>query len=98
MFGGGATYGAEGTNADLFISGNEYKGLKDTDGKPLEDKPADILMHELVSHGVPIITGNDQGNAVDEENKVRAQYPEGKQQQRAPESTKDHPLCRGCKP
>ncbi len=95
--GGGATYGAEGTNADVFISGNEYKGLKDTEGKPLEDKPADILMHEVVSHAVPIITGNDQGNAVEEENKVRVQYPEGKNQKRAPESTKDHPKCKGCK-
>jgi RHS repeat-associated protein len=96
--GGGTTYGAEGTNADVFISGNEYKGLKDTEGKPLEDKPADILMHEVVTHGVPIITGNDQGNAVEEENKVRAQYKEGKNQLRAPESTAKHPLCKGCKP
>jgi RHS repeat-associated protein len=95
--GGGTTYGGEGTNADVFVSGNEYKGLKDTKGKPLEDKPADIVMHELVTHAVPIITGNDQGNAVVEENKVRAQYPEGKQQQRAAEKTEDHPLCKGCK-
>jgi len=95
--GGGTTYGAEGTNADVFVSGNEYKGLKDTKGNALEDKPADVLMHEVVAHGVPIIIGNDQGNAVQEENKVRAQYPAGKNQQRAPESTKDHPLCKGCK-
>jgi RHS repeat-associated protein len=94
--GGGITFGAEGTNADVFISGNENTNLKDTDGKPLEDKSADILMHELVSHAVPIVTGNDQGNAVEEENKVRAQYPKGKQQLRASESTKNHPKCRGC--
>ena len=57
--------------ADVVISGNEYKGLKDTKGNPLKDDASDIMMHELVGHAIPHITTNDTGNAVDDENKVR---------------------------
>ncbi len=92
----GVTFGREGTNADVFITGEKHKGLKDTNGRNLKQNARDILMHELISHAIGIITGNDQGNAVDEENKVRAQYPKGEQQLRAAESTEKHPICDGC--
>ncbi len=69
--GGGVTVGTKGTDQAIFISGNENKNIKDTKGNQLEDKPADILAHELVGHAIPKIVGSDTGNAVDNENKVR---------------------------
>ena len=32
-------------------------------------------MHELVGHAIPRMIGSDTGNAVSNENKVRAQVP-----------------------
>lgn len=61
----------KGGDQTVLISGNENKNLKDTYGRPLEDKPADILAHELVGHAIPNIVGSDTGNAVKNENKVR---------------------------
>jgi hypothetical protein len=37
------------------------------------DDPALILMHELVGHAIPIISGATNGNAVTNENKVRGE-------------------------
>jgi RHS repeat-associated protein len=73
--GGMTTYisGGGGDNALVYISGNENTTLKDESGKALEDKPADILAHELVGHAIPYIVGTDTGNAVENENKVRTQ-------------------------
>ena len=87
--GGGVTYGAKGTDQMVRISGNELKGLKDTNGQPLSDKPADILAHELVGHAIPAIVGSDTGNAVSNENKVRSERVEGHNQQRAAEPNHD---------
>ncbi|WP_268848913.1 hypothetical protein [Flavobacterium aestivum] len=66
--------------ADVIISGNPNPNLQDKNGNPLADNPADILVHELVGHAIPHITKTDTGNAVDNENKVRAeqQTPERK--------------------
>jgi RHS repeat-associated protein len=89
--GGGVTFcgPAEGTDQVVYISGNENKTLKDTDGKALRDKPADILAHELVGHAIPWTVGSDTGNAVENENKVRKEFKEngqkGKSPLRAPE-------------
>ena len=72
--GGGVTTTINGGNGDnvlVYISGNENKNLKDQSGNALEDKPADILAHELVGHAIPYTVGTDTGNAVDNENKVR---------------------------
>ena len=72
--GGGVTTtvnGGKGENVLVQISGNENKNIKDTNGNQLEDKPADILSHELVGHAIPYTVGTDTGNAVDNENKVR---------------------------
>jgi len=92
--GGGATFGYKGTNQIVYISGNEYKDAKDTEGNTLDDKAADILAHEIVGHAVPKMLGDTKGNAVVEENKVRAQYKAGKNQQRASEP--NHVKCKNC--
>ncbi len=73
-YGGGVTIGEKGTDQVIIISGNENKELKDTEGNPLRDTPADILVHEIVGHAVPQAVGSDTGNAVKNENKARAQY------------------------
>lgn len=49
------------------ISGNSYQKL----GVP--DEPEHILMHELVGHAIPILLNNMKGNAVSNENKIRAE-------------------------
>ncbi|MFT3679262.1 MAG: SpvB/TcaC N-terminal domain-containing protein [Ferruginibacter sp.] len=74
--GGGVTFsgkGADITNQLVVISGNKNENLKDTEGNPLVDRPADILLHEIVGHAAPHILGKDSGNAVANENKARLQ-------------------------
>lgn len=83
--GGGVTFGYPGTDQIVYISGNSYYGLLDTEGNPLRDDPADILMHELLGHAIPMTVGSDTGNAVDNENKGREQLQKGMNQLRAPE-------------
>lgn len=83
--GGGATIGIDNSNQSVYISGNENKMLTDTEGKPLRDEAADILMHELVGHAIPHILGEDTGNAVENENKAREQLKPGQNQKRAAE-------------
>jgi len=86
------------TTHRIGVSGNAYKGItdsqgniipesviKDTEGKDYNDTPEKILMHELVGHGIPMIAGDDTGNAVDNENKVNIELPQGQNQQRAQE-------------
>lgn len=74
--GGGTTLGShEGGTQAVTISGDANSSLKSIDGSPLRDDPADILSHELVGHAIPHIVGPDTGNAVKDENKVRAQVP-----------------------
>jgi len=89
--GGGVTFGGKNTDQAVYISGNENTSLKDTKGAPLNDKPADILAHELVGHAIPKAAGNTNGNAVVEENKVRAET--GNQQRQAEPS---HVKCKSC--
>jgi RHS repeat-associated protein len=85
--GGGVTFGNKGTDQLVYVSGNELKGLIDTKSGSLSDKPADILAHELVGHAIPHIIGKVSGNAITDENKVRAERSEGHNQQRAPDPT-----------
>ena len=56
---------------EVTISGNENYKQQGIEGNMLEDKPEDILAHELVGHAIPKTVGSDTGNAVDNENKVR---------------------------
>ena len=67
------------------ISDDPNTNSKDQNGKPLRDDPADILVHELVGHAIPLAVGSDTGNAVDNENKVRAQEGKGNNALRAKE-------------
>ncbi len=53
----------------ITISGNPNFTLQG--GVP--DAPEHILMHEIVGHALPIIRGKMNGNAVENENKVRAE-------------------------
>ena len=91
-WGGAATAGAKDTDQTTWISGNENTNLKDKDGKPLRDKAADILAHELVGHAIPKVAGSDTGNAVENENKVRKEYKEKGQVGKSPlrEAEPDH--------
>ena len=75
----------EEKEADVVISGNPNPNIKDSNGQPLKDDPADILAHEIVGHAVPFTVKSDTGNAVDDENKVRAQEGQGNNAQRAKE-------------
>ena len=58
-------------SAKYVVSGNENYKQQGIEGNMLEDKPEDILAHELVGHAIPKTVGSDTGNAVDNENKVR---------------------------
>ncbi len=76
--GGGVTKSRKDANPmnpevyqEITISGNSNENIKDSNGKPLKDDAADILVHELVGHAIPKIVGTDSGNAVKNENKVR---------------------------
>jgi RHS repeat-associated protein len=76
--GGGITYGDRGKDQLVAISGNSQPNTnpddpKDTNGNPLQQSGADVLMHELVGHAIPYITKPKTGNAVDNEIKVRKQ-------------------------
>ena len=53
------------------ISGNRNFSLSGTNGQLIPDGPELILMHELVGHAIPIISGETKGNAVENENQVR---------------------------
>ena len=60
------------SDATITISGNSPNPTYDTDGNILDYNAADILLHELVGHAIPKITGNSwTGNAIDNENIVR---------------------------
>ena len=86
-FKGGVTLaGATATNADVYITGHSIQTARDVGGKPIVYEAADILAHELVGHAIPRTVGSDTGNAVQNENKVRA---EKSLPLRAPEP--DHP-------
>ena len=58
--------------------GNETQQLHDRNGSNLRDNAADITAHERVGHAIPRMVGADTGNAVKDENKVRAQDDGGR--------------------
>ena len=76
-FGEGITMGFFETDQEVFVSGKGFT-LKDTEGKPLKLTAADILLHELIGHAIPMTVGTDTGNAIDNENKARKQLNKGK--------------------
>jgi hypothetical protein len=68
--GEGATITKNG-NAAITISGKPFSGAQDKSGNPLNQTPGDILMHEIIGHGVPEVVAPINGNAVRNENRVR---------------------------
>jgi RHS repeat-associated protein len=85
MAGGGVTFGIKNSNQLVYVSGNINHNLLDTEGAELKDRVADGLVHELVGHAIPAIVGSDTGNAIKNENKVRAQLGPGRDDLRAAE-------------
>ncbi|HJU41066.1 MAG TPA: RHS repeat-associated core domain-containing protein [Tahibacter sp.] len=63
--GGGVTLGGKTGNQDVIVSGNPPSDGSGT--------AADVLAHELVGHAIPRLVGSDTGNAIANENKVRAE-------------------------
>ena len=61
----------------ITISGNANYNVPGQNGLPVPDGPALILMHEIVGHAYPIISGKMNGNAITNENKIRDEihYP-----------------------
>ncbi len=77
QFGGGVTRGdLPGIAAESTITGHSNRKNLDVSGKVLLSTPADILAHEIVSHGVAHMGFPDTGNAVQDENKVRKEVGE----------------------
>ena len=76
--GGGVTSVVNGDNSKISVTvsplGNDELSLINKNGSITTEKesPSEILVHELVGHAIPRATGW-QGNAVDNENIVRAQ-------------------------
>jgi RHS repeat-associated protein len=55
----------------ITITGNDNTQNKDKDGQPLLYKASDILLHEMVGHGLPMMGYPNTGNAIKNENTVR---------------------------
>lgn len=70
-FGGGVTYGERKEDQIVGISRGGVLAATDTNGRPLPQSSAELLMHELVVHAIPNITGVDTGRGLDNENIVR---------------------------
>jgi RHS repeat-associated protein len=69
--GGGCSFHDPQGNSRTVVSGNE-RVITTPDGL-FRMTPAAIVMHELVGHDIPRMVGRDTGNAVANENKVRAE-------------------------
>ena len=70
------------TTTRSVISGNPNTATEGADGKTYTAEPADILLHEIVGHAVPLMGHPDTGNAVENENKARKQLKPGNNQAR----------------
>lgn len=70
--GGGITEARSNGDVLTTISGDGAYA-PGVDGKSIYSGPADILMHEIVSHGVPLLGYPDTGNAITDDNKARQQ-------------------------
>ena len=45
--------------------------MHDTNGNEVKKPAGEVLIHEIVGHAAPAITGSETGNAVENENIVR---------------------------
>lgn len=71
--GGGATYTKDNGDQTVAIARGGVIATTDTKGNPLTQSSAELLMHELVVHAIPNVTGVDVGRGLDNENRVRAE-------------------------
>ena len=94
----------EGVDQTVYVNGKDYNQegspntneVKDEKGKPLKQDAADVLMHEVIGHGIPKLLGESQGvNAVEEENKVRQELKSGRDTKRQEDPA--HKACQRCK-
>jgi len=70
--GGGSTLSDPATgNQDVIIGRRGFSGVRDIQGRPLRQTPGDILMHELLVHAIPGVTGVNVGNGLENENQLR---------------------------
>lgn len=74
-YGGAATVSFGDGSAHLVTIGKEFTSVGAQGGGVLDANASGALMHELVGHAIPRMIGTDTGNAVSNENKVRAQVP-----------------------
>lgn len=74
-YGGAATVSFGDGSAHLVTIGKEFTTVSAQGGGVLDANASGALMHELVGHAIPRMIGTDTGNAVSNENKVRAQVP-----------------------
>jgi hypothetical protein len=44
----------------ITVSPNGHSGVLDVNGRPMQQSPADVLMHEVETHGEPSMTGRPQ--------------------------------------
>jgi len=54
-------------------SRDSYYDIELDNGKKIRYSPEEILLHELVGHGIPQILNKTKGSAIKNENKIREQ-------------------------
>ena len=74
------------SDQNVMITGQSYTGdIQTSTGASLTETAASTLMHELVGHAIPGAVGQDTGNAVNNENKVRIEIPDADLRKREPD-------------
>jgi hypothetical protein len=74
-------------NIDIVIGTRGFDGVRDVLGRAIHQTPADLLMHAMLVHAIPSITGADMNRGLENENELRR---ERGMLQRGPDS--DHPV------
>jgi hypothetical protein len=82
--GGGVTAKTAGGNAHVTVTGNSVDYLRDKAGNPLKMDAPEVVMHELLGHAIPYVTGEGTGSAIGNENIARGQIPRLKQRENEP--------------
>ena len=74
------------SDQNVMITGQSYTvDIQTSTGASLTETAASTLMHELVGHAIPGAVGQDTGNAVNNENKVRIEIPDADLRKREPD-------------
>ena len=70
-YGGGLTQGELRQDQSVTMTGSYHSRIPGADGRPIRYDPADILMHELLSHAIPNMIGGGSGDAIANDNAAR---------------------------